>query len=108
MKILLDENVTHNLRHEIVGHDCETVAYRGWKGKRNGELLRLAAEAGFDAILTNDTNIPHQQSQTHLPVAIIVLHAASNDINDLLPLVPELLRVLEGLPPNRVTTVGLT
>lgn len=31
MKLLLDENLPHPLRHEITGHDCVTVAYAGWQ-----------------------------------------------------------------------------
>ncbi|MGD9634930.1 MAG: hypothetical protein AB7G28_20195 [Pirellulales bacterium] len=52
MKLLLDENLPHQLRHEIPGHDCSTVAFMGWSGLENGELLREAAHAGFDAMLT--------------------------------------------------------
>lgn len=60
MKLLLDENMPHRLRPLLVGHDCATVTYMGWSGKRNGELLTLAAANEFEAILTNDTNIPFQ------------------------------------------------
>ena len=106
MRILLDENVTHDLRLEIVVHDCETVAYRSRKGKQNGELLRLAGEAGFDALLTNDTNLSFQQSSRDLSLAVVVLKAVSNDLDDLLPLVPGLLTALENLPPCAVTVVS--
>lgn len=39
MKLLLDENLPHQLRHEIAGHECSTVAFMGWSGVENGELL---------------------------------------------------------------------
>ena len=42
MKLLLDENLPHELRHELHGHEVATVAYMGWRGIRNGELLRHA------------------------------------------------------------------
>jgi len=42
MKLLLDENLPHQLRNEIPGHDCVTVAYMGWGGLENGELLTRA------------------------------------------------------------------
>lgn len=105
MRLLLDENVTHNLRYEIVGHDCVTAAYQGWKGKKNGELLRLAAEAGFDALVTSDTNLPFQQNTENLPLAIVVVRAPSNDLEDLLPLIPALLEALKKLPPRTITVV---
>ncbi len=32
MKVLLDENLPHDLRHFLPGHEVFTVAYRGWAG----------------------------------------------------------------------------
>jgi hypothetical protein len=60
MKLLLDENLPHQLRHEIPGHDCFTVAYMNWAGIENGELLALAATAGFDALVTKETKIQYE------------------------------------------------
>jgi len=57
MKLLLDENLPRQLRHEIPGHVCSTVAFMGWGGAENGELLSLAASAGFEAMLTKDANL---------------------------------------------------
>lgn len=47
MKLLLDENLPHQIRLELPGHDVFTAAYMKWGGIENGELLRLAAAAGF-------------------------------------------------------------
>jgi predicted nuclease of predicted toxin-antitoxin system len=105
MKLLLDENMPRNLRRELPGHDCQTVSYCGWSAKANGELLALAAEAGFDALLTKDTKLPYQQSQAALPLAVVVLKAATNKLEDVRPLIPTLLAALENLPPRRVTVV---
>ncbi len=106
MKILLDENVTHELQGEIVGHTCHSVGYSGWKGQKNGELLRLAAAAGFEALLTNDTNLPYQQNQKTLPIAVVVPKAPSNDLEDVRPLLPKLLAALEALPACAVTVIS--
>jgi len=57
MKLLLDENLPHQLRHELPGHACFTVAYMGWAGIENGNLLTLAAAHEFDAFLTKDANL---------------------------------------------------
>ncbi|HEX4052717.1 MAG TPA: DUF5615 family PIN-like protein [Tepidisphaeraceae bacterium] len=57
MKLLLDENLPHQLRSEIVGRDIFTVAYMGWSGIENGELLAKTAQAGFDALITNDRGL---------------------------------------------------
>ena len=40
----------HKLRMAIPNHDVSTVAYLGWKGLKNGELLRAALDAGATRI----------------------------------------------------------
>lgn len=104
MRILLDENLPIDLRHELGDHACETTAYRGWCGKRNGDLLAAAANAGFDVLLTKDTNLPYQQS-ARLPLAVVVLRSSSNKLDDIRPLLPAMLEALEDLAPNVVTVV---
>jgi predicted nuclease of predicted toxin-antitoxin system len=89
MKLLLDENLPHQLRHEIVGHECFTVGYMGWNGARNGELLQLAKAQNFDALLSKDANLQYEQNLVNLPISVIVLHAPSNDIEDIRPLLGE-------------------
>jgi hypothetical protein len=91
---------------EIVGHECSTVAYMGWSGIENGALLSHAAAAGFDALLTKDANIEYENNLVNLPVAVVVLHAASNDMDDIRPLLPALHQALANLPPKQVTHVA--
>lgn len=106
MKLLLDENLPHALRDEIPGHAVFTVSYMGWSAMRNGQLLESARAAGFDALLTMDASIPHQHDITKLPVAVVVLAAASNDMADIRPLIPALLDVLSSLAPATVAFVS--
>lgn len=105
MKLLLDENLPHQLRHELPGHDCFTVAFMGWGGIENGQLLAHAATAAFDALVTKDSNLQYEQNLVNLPIAVVVLRAASNDIDDIRPLLPALLEALSRLQPRRVTRV---
>ena len=105
MKLLLDENLPHQLRHEISGHDCVTVAYMGWAGIENGELLNRAASAGFDAVLTKDQGLEFELNLVNLPVAVVVLHAPSNKLDDIRPLLPVLHQTLTNLPPKQITHV---
>jgi len=80
MKLLLDESIDVRFRHQVVGHDVFTVDYMGWKGKKNGDLIALAASNGFDAIVTTDSAMPDQQNLGALPLAILVLRADSSDL----------------------------
>jgi len=79
MGVLLDECVPRALRNDLPGHEVKTVAELGWAGVKNGELLRRAA-AEFDLLITVDRNLEYQQSFEGLSLAVIVVHASSNDI----------------------------
>ena len=52
--ILLDHNTPAPLRYWLIGHQVETAYERGWAELTNGELLRLAEQAGFDVMITTD------------------------------------------------------
>ena len=93
MRVLLDECVPRALRKELPGHDVRTVAEAGWAGVKNGELLQLAANK-FDVFLTIDRNLEYQQNFSGIVLAVVVIHAASNDIAVLRPLMPAVLAAL--------------
>ena len=71
----------------------------------NGALLQQAADAGFDVMITLDSGVAYQQNVKTLPIAVMILAAASNDIDDLLPLVPDILVRLGGLAPRTIVRV---
>lgn len=105
MKLLLDENLPHELRHHLVGHDVFTVSYLGWSGTKNGALLARAAQDGFDVFVTMDNGVAYQQNPASLPLSVVILSAGSNDISDLLPLIPALLQCLSTLSPRTLGRV---
>ena len=104
MKILIDENLPRKLAGHLKGHECRTVAVCGWAGKKNGELLSLA-EPLFDVLLTLDKNIPYQQVKVGR-MAILIVRARSNRIQDLLPVIPECLATLKRIRPGQVVRAG--
>lgn len=53
MRLLLDECVPRKFRDSLRGHDCRTVPEEGMAGKKNGELLLLAEQAGFEVFLNS-------------------------------------------------------
>ncbi len=40
-------------------HDTATVAYPGWGGLKNGDLLKTAEKAGFEVFVTGDRALEH-------------------------------------------------
>ena len=87
MKVLLDECLPKKLKREVATEVVKTVPEMGWASIVNGALLRLA-EQEFDVFLTNDQNLEHQQNLKNFDLGIVVLAASTNDIADLLPLMP--------------------
>lgn len=63
MRLPLDECVPKRLRREPPGHDVRTVQEAGSAGVKNGAQLR-AAHGQFDALLTVDQGVEHQQNST--------------------------------------------
>jgi len=105
MKLLLDENLPHDLRHFLPGHQVFTVALMGWSGVKNGELLQRAAGDGFDALLSLDSGLAHQQNVQTLPCSLVIIRAASNRITDHLPLLTQLLDALMSSNPKSIVHV---
>ena len=104
MRVLLDECVPRTLRNELPGHEVKTVAEAGWAGVKNGALLQLAAKE-FDLLLTVDRNLEYQQNFGGVSIAVVVIHAQSNDIDLLRPLVPVVLAAMSKAKPGVVTHV---
>lgn len=101
MRVLLDECLPRKLKFEINAEFVQTVPEAGWASKQNGELLRLA-EKSFDVLLTNDQNMEHQQAVSRFDIAFIVLVAPTNDIVDLLPLIPAANEILKTIKARTI------
>src|SRR5882724_2853783 len=97
MRILIDECIDERLRNSFLGHDCQTARYAGLAGLKNGDLLDAAEKAKFDVFLTVDQGFEYQQNLTNRRLAIIIFHAKSNRLKDLLPLVPACLAHAESI-----------
>jgi hypothetical protein len=61
MKILFDQGTPAPLRHTLAGHAVSTAYEMGWARLENGDLLDVA-ESSFDAFVTTDPNLRHQQN----------------------------------------------
>jgi hypothetical protein len=88
-----------------VGHTVTTVPKHGWSGIKNGELLQLA-EKKFDVFVTVDRKISTQQDLTKFKIPVLLIRAQTNRLEDIRPLVPELLKTLAGVRAGTLTTIG--
>ena len=105
MRLLLDECVPKRLKRELLGHEVKTVQDMGWAGIKNGALLKLA-DGQFDALLTVDQGIEYQQNLSGLAISVVVMLPASNDVDDLRPLLPSVEQALASLRAGEVRRVG--
>jgi hypothetical protein len=71
---------------------------------KNGELLQLAANE-FDVFLTIDRNLEYQQNFSGVVLGVVVIHAPSNDIAVLRPLMPAVLAAIPRAKPGALTHI---
>lgn len=105
MKLLLDENLPGRFKNDFSEHETSTVSEEGWNGISNGKPLQLMLENDFDALITFDKNLQHQQNFDKFPVRVIVLTAQSNQYRHLHPLAEKIREQLRDMPIG-VVTVG--
>jgi predicted nuclease of predicted toxin-antitoxin system len=106
MKLLLDECVPRKLKNHLPGVECQTVPEAGLAGKKNGELLSRAEQAGFQVFLTVDRGIAYEQNLQHRRIAVVVINSQSSRFDDLLPHAPEILKVLSSIRNGQLLKVG--
>ena len=107
MRILLDENIPAKLKLDLgQEYEIRTVRDMKWLGKKNGELLGLAAFNGFDIFITLDKNLKNQQNLDKVAIKFIVLLARDNKHQTLQPYVDKIKSILksESIPKLNIIT----
>ena len=106
MRILLDESTPRRLKRDFSGLDVTHVADLDWQGRENGVLLASMRDESFDILITVDQNLQFQQNTPAVGIVVVVLHAASNRLADLRPLVPAVRTILAQAKPGNVYRAG--
>ena len=103
MNVLLDESIPKRLASSFPdSFQTRTVQQMGWAGRGNGELLRLAVENGFAALVTVDQGFAYQQNLRELPIPVIIMTAGRTRFQELQPLMTEVTAVLSGDLKRRI------
>ncbi|MEH1851382.1 MAG: DUF5615 family PIN-like protein [Nostoc sp.] len=108
MLILLDENLlSKKLKKPFldVGHTVQNVEDMDWRGTKDRELLALANIFPFDVFITSDKNLPYQQNLQNLGLRVVVLNASSTRPDHLLPLIAQIIPLLQSLAPGCITLI---
>ena len=83
MRLLLDENLPKRLKADFAEHEVFTVRDKQWNGIKNGQLLKLLIHNSFDALLTYDKNLQHQQNFRKYTITVFILTAKINQYKEL-------------------------
>ena len=77
MKVLFDQCTPVPLRRFLHPHIVDTAEEMGWSRLRNGELLSEVESNHYDAFITTDTKLKHQQNLTNRTIRVLVLTSTS-------------------------------
>ena len=61
-------------------------------------LLQLASEHQFNALVTDDQGFEYQQNANTLPIPVVIMIAQTNRFQNLRPLVPDVVSILNSNP----------
>ena len=103
MKVILDENVPHDLRAFLSHHETFTVAYMGWGGVKNGKLLDAAEGVGFDVLITGDKTLENEQNFSNRRIALVALSAVNWPIIE--PNVEKIINAVDSAKPGTLMRI---
>jgi hypothetical protein len=102
-RVILDESVPSQVGDHLPGHSVTTVPIEGWASVKNGKMLALIEEAGFNAFITADKNLEAQQSLQGRSFAILLL--STNHWPSIRAHVSKISEALHTCEPGSVTEV---
>lgn len=76
-----------------------------WNGKKNGELLKLMLNEGFEVLITADKNLQNQQNFTKYPIPVLTLNVKLLTYQHVVELLPKLKKYLNSELSNGSTFV---
>lgn len=93
------------IRRSSPEHTVRTAREQGWSTLLNGDLLRVAEEAGFEVLLTTDTNLRYQQNMKGRRLAIVAL--SRNRWSVVRPMVDQIVATVKAAKPGTFTLVDI-
>jgi len=105
MRVLFDQGTPVPIRQSLKGHTVRTAREQGWSTLANGELLRVAEEAGFEVLLTTDKDLPDQQNLMGRKIAVVVLGKGQWPF--IRAVLPEVVAAVNAAKPGNFTLVDI-
>jgi hypothetical protein len=105
MLILFDHGTPRGIAQGLRGHTVKEAKAQGWDTLSNGELLKAAEEAGFEVLVTTDTNLPYQQNLEGRKLAIVIL--CKNRWSLVRPMMQEIAKAVNAARAGTCTVVEI-
>lgn len=102
-KIFFDEDVPRKLVRFLPQYKIQTVVTMQWGGIKNGALLQLIEQHGFDVFLTGDKNMPNQQQLARRPFAVLIMSAINWPV--VKPHLAKIVAAIDAATPGSLSTI---
>ena len=103
-RVLFDENIPRQLRRELPDFTIRTVQQENWAGFKNGALLRQAS-GSFDAFLTADQRLRHQQNVSKFEIGVVVIETYDTRLRNLRLFLPQIDEALRKVGPGEIVVI---
>jgi hypothetical protein len=105
MLVLFNHGTPRGIARALQGHTVKEARAQGWDTLSNGELLKVAEDAGFDVLLTTESNLPHQQNLEGRKLATVIL--SKNRWSLLRPVMQQITNAVNAAKPGTCTVVEI-
>ena len=89
----------------MLGFEVYTVTEMGWTSLKNGKLMKVAIESGFDILITVDKNLQFQQNFKEYDISVVVFDVLFNRFQDFVPLIPGFIELQSKLVKRKVYVI---
>jgi len=103
-RVLFDENLPRKLRRDLPEFAVRTAQEERWAGFKNGQLLQRASGV-FDALLTVDQHLRHQQNVAKFDIGVVVVETDDTTLPNLQLMLTEIRAALKRVQPGTVIIV---
>ena len=105
MKILLDECLPKRLKSLLSEFEVKTATEMGWRSVRNGQLLTVAQQNGFEIFLTVDKKLEYQQNLKKYNLTVVVFDVPRTKLENIIPLIPKFIRNIASFEKGKAYTI---
>ena len=105
MRLLVDESIPEQILPYVAEFEPAVVRREGFKGLRNGVLLRAAVDRGFTVIFSADQSLRFQQNLGRIGNGAVVIVNIRNRMKDILPALPRIKSAIAAVRPGEVIEV---